>query len=89
MKVVARPLIGDEATIERVLFGRLVSTEDIPVKQRWALDAKRKNAAMAKGYDPIVLKAPKSFLAFRTKGKLPRSIELNVLMPWDLAQKVL
>jgi hypothetical protein len=78
---VARPLVGDEATIERTLFGRLVSDADIKVKQRWVLDGKMKKAATAKGYDSIVLMAPKSFLAFKTKGKLPRSMELNVLMP--------
>jgi hypothetical protein len=78
---VARPLIGDEGTIERALFGRSVSAEDISMKQRWALDAKIKKAAVGRGYDSIVLMSPKSFSAYRATGKLPRSIELNVLMP--------
>ena len=76
---VASPLIGDEATIEKALFGRLVSTPDITMKQRWALDAKMKKAAMVKGYDCIVLMAPKPYEKFIASGKLPRSIELNIL----------
>ena len=75
---VARPLIGDEATIENALFGRLVSDESITVKQRFALDAKMKKAATAKGYDSIVLMSPSCFTKFKSDGKLPRSIELNV-----------
>src|SRR5580704_11326707 len=48
---VAQPLVGDEGAIERKLFGRRVSSETISVKERWALDAKIKIAAQAKGYD--------------------------------------
>jgi hypothetical protein len=76
---VARPLVGDEATIEKALFGRLVSDADITVKQRWALDAKMKKAALAKGYDAIVLMSPKCFLEWKRTGKIPRSLELNIL----------
>jgi hypothetical protein len=77
--IVSRPLIGDEGTIERELFGRRVSSEDISIKKRWALDAKLKKAALAKGYDSIVLITPKAFSAFKKSRRLPRSIELNVL----------
>jgi hypothetical protein len=76
---VSRPIIGDEATIERILFGRSVSGEDLSMENRWALDARMKKAALKKGYDSIVLIAPKAFLVFRTTGKLPRSMELNIL----------
>ncbi len=76
---VARPLIGDEATIERALFGRLISDQDISLKKRWALDAKMKRVATAKGYDSIVLMASVPFKRYIATGKLPRSIELNIL----------
>jgi hypothetical protein len=71
--------VGDEGAIERKLFGRRLSSESISVKERWALDAKMKIAAEAKGYDSIVLITPKAFSALRRSGKLPRSIELNIL----------
>jgi hypothetical protein len=76
---IARPLIGDEATIERKLFGRRVSDENIEMEDRFKLDAKIKKAALAKGYDSIVLMAPKAFAKLKKGGKMPRSIELNVL----------
>ena len=34
---------------------------------------------MAKGYDSIVLMTPKGMSDFRVRGKMPRSVELNVL----------
>jgi len=76
---VSKPLIGDEELIERKLFGRRVSSEDITIGQRWKLDAKMKSAALRKGYDSIVLMAPRAFEGFQLTGKLPRSMELNVL----------
>jgi hypothetical protein len=76
---IARPLIGDEETIEKSLLGRRVSGEDMAMEERWALDAKIKKAALAKGYDSIVLMSPKAFSEFNKTGVLPRSIELNVL----------
>ncbi len=76
---ITRPLIGDEETIEKMLFGRRVSSEDIAMEKRWALDAKMKRAALAKGYDSIVVMTAKAFAEFRAAGKLPRSIELNIL----------
>jgi hypothetical protein len=76
---ISRPLVGDEATLERTLFGRLVSSEDISVKARWALDARMKTAALKWGHDSIVLMAPKAFAKFKANGKIPRSLELNIL----------
>jgi hypothetical protein len=76
---VALPLVGDEESIERMLFGRRVSHEDIEMEERWALDAKLKAAALAKGYDSIVLMTPKAFSEFSAGIKLPRSMELNIL----------
>ncbi len=76
---IVRPLVGDEGAIEKELFGRRVSREDFTMEERWALDAKMKQSARAKGYDSIVLMAPKAFSDFRASGKLPRSIELNIL----------
>ena len=76
---IAKPLIGDEETIEKQLFGRRVSSEDIAIEERWKLDAKIKRAALRKGYDSIVLLAPRAFTKFQSTGKLPRSMELNVL----------
>ena len=73
------PLVGDEATIERTLFGRLVSSEEISIEERWTLDAKMKKAALAKGYDSILLLSPKAFSTFKDTGKSPRSMELNIL----------
>ena len=77
--IVSRPLVGDEGTIEKELLGRRVSSEDISVTERWALDAKLKKVALAKGYDSIVLITPKAFSAFKKSRRMPRSIELNVL----------
>src|ERR1700676_301937 len=77
--IVSRPLVGDEGTIEKELFGRRVSGEDISVRERWALDAKLKKAALTKGYDSIVLVTPKAFSVFKKSRRMPRSIELNVL----------
>ena len=77
--VVSKPLIGDEETIEKMLFGRRISSEGISVENRWKLDSNMRRAALRKGYDSIVLMAPKAFSEFQSTGKLPRSLELNVL----------
>ena len=76
---VRKPLIGDEETIEKRLFGRPVSSEEITMEDRWKLDAMMRRAALRKGYDSLVLMAPKAFAEFQSTGKLPRSMELNVL----------
>jgi hypothetical protein len=76
---IATPLIGDEAVIEKTLFGRRVSSEEISMDERWALDAKMRREALARGFDSIVLMSPKAFSEFNRIGALPRAIELNVL----------
>ncbi len=76
---VSRPLVGDERAIEKSLFGRRVSRGNIEMEERWGLDARMKRAALSRGYDSIVLMAPKAFVQFKATGKLPRSIELNIL----------
>jgi hypothetical protein len=75
---IQKPLIGDEDTIEKKLFGRRISANDITMEQRWRLDAKMKRAAETRGYDSIVLMSRKVFAKFRLTGQLPRSIELNI-----------
>jgi hypothetical protein len=78
---IAQPLIGDEETIENTLFGKRVSDESIGMDDRFALVIKIKAAALAKGYDSIVLMAPKAFSEFKKNAKMPRSLELNVFIP--------
>ena len=76
---VASPLVGDNDTIERKLIGRVESYPDIGVRERFALDAKLRRAALKKGYDSIVLMSKRGFQDFKKEGRIPRSIELNVL----------
>jgi hypothetical protein len=78
---VVKPLVGDEATIERALFGRRVSYDSMGMDRRWRLDARMKKAALTKGYDSILLMSPQGFSRFRSTSKIPRSLELNVLTP--------
>lgn len=75
---IQNPLIGNEDTIEKELFGRRISTEDITMEERWRLDAKMKRVAEMRGYDSIILIGRKAFAKFRLTGQLPRSIELNI-----------
>ena len=76
--VVARPLIGDERRISRVL--RIPPQYDgMTLKQIAAHDAFWRNAALKRGFDSILLMAPKCFAEFRASGKMPRSLELNIL----------
>jgi len=80
---ITNPIIGDEATIQTGL--RVVPSEypgDDSAKLlewRWKLDARLKKAAVAKGYDAIVLLSPAGYAKFVAEGKLPISIELNLL----------
>ena len=77
---VARPLIGDERTISKVL--RIPPQHDgITLRQIAAHDALWRNAALRKGFDSILLMAPKCFARFKATGKLPHSLELNLLAP--------
>ena len=87
---VKNPLIGDEETIERTLLGRHESKswpdidEDISAggpfaARRYALDVRLYEAGRAQGYDAIVLLSPRNFAKFKAEGRIPLSIELNLL----------
>ena len=80
---VKNPLIGDEPTIETELLGAPVPYpgDDHPklLEWRWNLDAKLKKAALARGYDSICLLSRSSFAKFLAEGKVPISLELNLL----------
>jgi hypothetical protein len=76
---IAHPLIGDELTIEKRLFGKRLSSEDMTMEERWKVDAKVKKAALALGYDSVVLMTPKAFTELQASRKVPRSLELNIL----------
>ena len=76
---VAKPLVGDEATIEKKLFGKRISLGEITIARRFALDARMKRAALAKGYDSIPLMAARPFSRFKSGGRVPQSMELNIL----------
>ena len=75
---IIRPLIGDEQTIEKTLFGQRLSSEGISMDERWRIDAKIKKTALARGYDAVLLMTPKAYSELKAKGKMPRSLELNV-----------
>jgi len=75
---VERPLIGDEKAISRVL-GIPPQHDGMTLEEIAEHDARWRNAALAKGYDSIVLIVPKAFAEFKASGKLPRSVELNIL----------
>lgn len=79
---ISNPLIGDETTIETALLGALAEHDCFhPDAIRWrhAIDAKLYKAGRAKGYDAIVLLSPSGFAKFTAEGRLPLSIELNLL----------
>src|SRR5438552_1910221 len=62
---IVSPLVGDNDTIERKLIGRVESHPEITVRQRFALDAKLRHAALRKGYDSIVLMSKPGFQRFK------------------------
>jgi len=80
---ISNPLVGDEETIEMRLFGRVVPMQgtDVsdPIKWRHRMDKRMKREALAKGFDSIVLMTAEAHSAHKESGKVPRSIELNVL----------
>ncbi len=75
---VSRPLIGDERAISKAL-GIPPQHEGMALGEIAAHDARWRSAALAKGFDSIVLMAPKAYARLRTDGQIPRSIELNIL----------
>jgi len=71
------PLVGDEAHIMQALSLPLPS-QDISIKERFALDAKIMRLATAKGHDSVVLVTTKGYEMYMKTGTIPRSIELQV-----------
>ena len=83
--IVNAPLIGDNLYIEMSLFGSNpsynfdnIGDEDAMLEERYALDARIKKTAVAKGYDSVALMTPRAWIQFLQKGTLPRSLELNI-----------
>jgi hypothetical protein len=80
---VESPMIGDETTIETKLLGAPATypgDDDAKLLQwRWKIDSQLKNAALAKGYDAIVLLGSGAYAKFLAEGKPPLSMELNLL----------
>jgi hypothetical protein len=77
---IARPLVGDERAISRAL-GIPPQLSGMTLEEVAQHDARWRNAALALGYDSIVLMSAKGFSGFRANGKIPSSMELNVLHP--------
>lgn len=76
--VIAKPLVGDEQAIAHVL-GIPPQHDGMSLEEIAAHDVLWRNAALAKGFDSIVLVTPKAFARLASDGKLPRSLELNLL----------
>ncbi|MFY9855350.1 MAG: hypothetical protein WAK26_15880 [Terracidiphilus sp.] len=80
---VNNPIIGDESAIETELLGAPSVCPEVDsaetLEWRWRLDARLKKAALAKGYDSIVLMSRSGYGRFAAEGKIPLSIELNLL----------
>ena len=77
--VIGAPVVGDDRYIETTLIGRVESAPNMSVPKRLALDARLRGAALRKGFDSIVLLTPIGFRQFKNKGRIPRSMELNVV----------
>lgn len=75
---IERPLVGDDRTIARVL-GVPAQHEGMSLEAIARRDALWRNVALAKGFDSIVLMSEKGFQKFEEEGRIPRSIELNIL----------
>lgn len=75
---IAKPLVGDEKKITRVL-GIPPQYDGMSIEQIAAHDAKWRNAALRKGFDAILLMSPKCYTEWKAVGKIPRSLELNIL----------
>jgi len=75
---IEKPLVGDERTISKAL-GVPPQHDDMTLEQIATHDAVWRNVALKKGFDSILLMAPKCFAKFKATGKLPRSLELNIL----------
>lgn len=76
--VITKPLVGDERAIGDVL-GIPPQHEGMSLEEIAAHDALWRSAALEKGFDSILLMSPKAFVQFKSDGKFPRSLELNLL----------
>jgi hypothetical protein len=75
---ISKPLVGDEKYIAKVL-GIPPQYEGMGLEKIAKHDVLWRNAALKKGFDAIVLMAPVTFAEWKRSGKIPRSLELNVL----------
>lgn len=76
---IVAPVVGDDHYIETTLIGRVESSPNMSVPKRLALDAKLRRAALRKGFDSIVLLTPNGYRQFKNGGRIPRSMELNIV----------
>lgn len=74
---VKNPLFGDEAHIMQTL-GLPLSSPEISIKERFALDSKMMYLATAKDYDSIALVTTKGYEFYIKTSAIPRSIELQI-----------
>ena len=74
---VKNTLFGDEVHIMQTL-GLPMPSQDISIKERFALDAKMMRLATVKGYDSIALATTKGYDMYMKTGAIPRAIELQV-----------
>jgi hypothetical protein len=78
---ISKPFICDNHTIEKNLLGKIESYEGIGIEEIARIDARLRKEALKRGFDSIVLFSEKGLRSFRQTGKIPRSIELNILKP--------
>jgi len=83
---ILNPLVGDERTILTELFGDQERLGDMEAKDglefivaRHRLDSVMKKRAEELGYDAIILMTPTGHAEYVCSGKIPRSLELNML----------
>src|SRR5262249_3655081 len=76
---ISRPVVGDEHTVATIL-GIGPQREGMSLEEMAAHEGLWRNSAFSRGFDSIVLMTPKAFAKFRSDGKPPRSLELNVLV---------
>jgi hypothetical protein len=80
---VTNPLIGDNDSIETALLGAPAARKPYAWRtaadEQFKIDAKLYEAGRKQGYDAIVLMSPVNYARFISEGRLPLSIELNLL----------
>jgi len=80
---IRRPIVGDEPTVQKSLFGRVapIPADDHEyLSWRFDIDARMKRAALKRGHDSIVILSKVGFERYRVEGRIPRGMELNVLV---------